>query len=203
MHVLGTPRGKQTPGALLEAQKDILEMLVCGAPLDEVLASICRAVESLAGNAGVVAAILLTDAEGRSVHTGAAPGLPDSYNRAVDGLPIDACVGTCCAAAARGEVVISLDIANDPAWQQLAHLPLALGLRAAWSMPIHAADGKVLGTIGTYFRECGGPDVAEQQLVEVLARTASLAITRHRADAALRDSAATSRFLARLAARSE
>src|SRR5690606_9420956 len=86
------------------------------------------------------------------------------------------------------------------AWQQLAHLPLALGLRAAWSMPIHASDGKVLGTIGTYFRECRGPDVAEQQLVEVLARTASLAITRHRADAALRDSAATSRFLARLAA---
>lgn len=200
MHVPGTPRGSQAPGALLEAQKDILEMIVRGASLEEVLASICRAIESLAHDPGVVAAILLMDAEGRRLHTCAAPGLPDSYNQAIDGLPVNAGVGTCCAAAARGEVVISRDIANDPAWQRLAHLPVALGLKAAWSMPIHAADGKVLGTIGTYFRACRGPDAAEQQLVEVLARTASLAITRHRTDAALRDTALTSRFLAKLAA---
>jgi hypothetical protein len=33
------------------------------------------------------------------------------------------------------------------------HLPLAIGYVGAWSMPIKAPDGEVLGTFGTYFRE--------------------------------------------------
>jgi signal transduction histidine kinase len=50
-------------------------------------------------------------------------------------------------------------------------------------MPLVAGDGKVLGTFGTYFRECREPTDVEVAVVEVLAHTAVIAIERDRADA--------------------
>jgi PAS domain S-box-containing protein len=172
---------------LLEAQKDVLEKIVRGAPLRAVLASLCAIVEEHATRAARSAILLVSDG-GKTLHTGAAPSLPDDYNSAVDGLVIQTDVGTCCAAAARRQVVITRDIGADPAWHGLAHLPLGLGLKAAWSMPIYSSAGKVLGTFGTYFEECREPSPAEIQLVEVLSRTAALAIEREANDTRLRES---------------
>jgi signal transduction histidine kinase len=47
-------------------------------------------------------------------------------------------------------------------------------------------DGTVLGTFGTYFRECRRPTELEREVVEVLARTAAIAIERDRAEQARR-----------------
>ncbi|MEO8064048.1 MAG: ATP-binding protein [Pseudomonadota bacterium] len=179
---------------LLEAQRNVLEMIVRGDPLARVLTELCLIVETQA-SAKVRAAILLMDAAGRTLSTGAAPGLPEAYNRAVDGIAIDPKVGTCAAAAALRENVITRDIANDPAWRDLKHLPLALGLVAAWSVPIKSSTGKVLGTFGTYFAEVREPSSSERHLVEVLARTAALAIEREASDAKLRESEARYRAI--------
>lgn len=175
--------------ALLEAQKQILESIIRGRPLAEVLVALCAAVEAQA-HEEVRAAILLTDATGRQLFTGAAPSLPAHYNQEVDGIAIATDLGTCCAAAARREVVITPDIASDPGWATLKHLPLALGLRAAWSLPILSSAGEVLGTFGTYFLEAREPSVDERQLVEVLARTAALAIERQQTDVRMQEDAA-------------
>lgn len=166
--------------ATLDAQKQSLEMLVSGSPLGEVLTYLARVVERLS-EGQVVASILLLDEQGR-LRNGASPGLPDDYVDAIDGIRADPEVGTCAAAAARGAVVITPDIAADPGWRGLEHLPLGLGFRAAWSMPIFARDGRVLGTFGTYFRERRKPEKLERQVVEVLSRTAALAIERGQAE---------------------
>jgi PAS domain S-box-containing protein len=184
---------------LLEAQRDVLESIVRGRPLPEVLAALCRIVESQAERT-VRAAILLVDSTGTRLSTGAAPSLPDAYNRAIDGIEIAPDVGTCCAAAARGEVVVTRHIATDPGWTLLKHLPLELGLHAAWSMPILSSSGRVLGTFGTYFPEAREPIAHERTLIEVLARTAALAIERQQADEAMDVSTSRHRFLAELAA---
>src|SRR5690349_14889373 len=113
--------------ALLQAQRDVLEMIVRHRPLTEVLDELCLIVERLAARP-VRAAILLLEADGRTLITGSAPSLPESYARALDGIAISPNVGTCAAAAARGQVVITRDIENDPAWRAFRHLPLALGL---------------------------------------------------------------------------
>jgi PAS domain S-box-containing protein len=151
-------------------------MVVRGAPLTEVLTYLTKVVEEQA-EGQAVASVLLLDEQGY-FYNGASPSLPEDYIKAIDGLRPDPSVGTCCAAAALGTVVITPDIATDPGWQTLKHLPLKLGLRAAWSVPILARDGHVLGTFGTYFRECRGPQEFERQAVEILARTAALAIER-------------------------
>ena len=180
--MLSSPNGSARSQALLTAQKQSLELVVTGAPLADVLCHLVRTVEEQS-NGDVVASIMLLDEE-RRLRNGAAPSLPDDYLAAIDGIPADPGVGTCAAAAALGEPVVTCDFANAASWTGLAHLPLALGLRGAWSMPIIAHDGAVLGTFGTYFRECREPTADERSVVEVLVRTAAIAIERDRAEQA-------------------
>jgi len=159
------------------------DMIDRGEPLQDTLALLCHVVEAEA-NALVRASILLVDHESACLRTGAAPGLPDRYNEAVDGIGIAPDVGTCAAAAALGRVVVTPDIESDPGWIGISHLPLGLGLVAAWSMPIIGGDGKVLGTFGTYFSERRPPTDHERALVADLACTAAEAIERSRGDTA-------------------
>lgn len=163
---------------LLRAQARALEKLLYDAPLTEILQDLTQAIEAL-DDRTAVAAILLLDERGR-LWTGAAPGLPDAYNAAIDGLVAQAELGTCSHAAVTGEVVITPDIDACPRWAPLKSLPLGLGLVAAWSQPIVSRDGRVLGTFGTYFRERRAPTELERRLVETLSHTAAVAIERHR-----------------------
>lgn len=172
----GSAENRKRTGDLLDAHRQSLEMVVSGAPLHEVLTYLTRVVEEQA-EGQAVASVLLLNEQG-CLHNGASPSLPEAYVKAIDGLRPDPNVGTCSAAAALGTTVITPDIAADPKWQSLRHLPLGLGLRAAWSVPMLARDGRVLGTFGTYFRECREPQKLERQAVEILARTAALAIER-------------------------
>lgn len=171
--------------ALLAGQKRTLELLLDGAPLPIVLQSVAALVNELS-DGDAATSILLLDGEGR-LREGASPGFPAEYIAAIDGLPAEPGVGTCAEAAATGEVVITVDIASDPSWEGLRHLPLGLGFVAAWSQPIRARNGEVLGTLGTYFRERRGPRTRERDVVEVLASTAALAIERTRDDNARYD----------------
>ncbi|HLM61488.1 MAG TPA: PAS domain S-box protein, partial [Pyrinomonadaceae bacterium] len=159
---------------LIEAQKKSLEMVVKGAPLEQILIYLTQVVEQQA-EGDVAASILLLDEQG-CLRNGASPNLSEDYLRAIDGIKADVNVGTCSAAAASREVVITPDIAADPKWQGLSHLPMKLELKAAWTIPIIARDGNVLGTFGTYFRQRREPTAIERQVVEILGRTAALAI---------------------------
>jgi PAS domain S-box-containing protein len=167
---------------LLSGQNQALQLVISGAPLEEIFTRLIQTVEAEASGRAV-AGILLLDPDGRRLRHGAAPSLPAAYNTAIDGVEIGPLLGTCCAAAYRGEVVITPDIASEAGWATLKHLPLELGFRAAWSMPILSASGKVLGTFGTYFRECRVPTEQEKEIVAMLCKTAALAIERHRFEA--------------------
>ena len=177
------PSDTQWALELLSAQNAALAVVAGPAPLQDALDALARIVESQSGGEAV-AAILLLDQQNQRLHGGAAPSLPKAYCDAIDGIKAAAGVGTCCDAAARNHVVITPDIERAASWVGLAHLPLALGLKSAWSMPIRGADGRVLGTFGTYFRTCRAPTAREQQVVAGLCQAAALAIERRRADAA-------------------
>ncbi|MGN6370892.1 MAG: ATP-binding protein [Phycisphaerae bacterium] len=176
---------------LVAAQNRALELVATDAPLSETLAVLTKVVEELADNQSV-AAILLVTREGL-LKTGAAPSLPPDFNAAVDTIKVSRGVGTCADAAARGESVCTPDIENAASWQGLSHLPAAQGLKAAWSMPIRGTGGRILGTFGTYFRECREPTQAEKEVVEGLCRLASLAIERSEAAAAREELLASER----------
>src|SRR6266478_9331228 len=62
-------------------------------------------------------------------------------------------------------------------------MPLAVGLKACWSTPIKAKDGRVIGTFAFYFRECRAPSRWHQRIVEACVDLSALAIERKEARA--------------------
>ena len=172
--LLRAPDAAQSSTLLEAAQTRALRMIDEGAPLRDILSRLASTVETLSEGRSV-ASILLLDREGL-LRNGASPNLSADYLDAIDRLKPDANVGTCAAAAATGEVVLTPDFRADGRWAELRDLPLALGFLGAWSMPIKARNGRVLGTFGTYFRERRLPTVAEFAAVELLANLAARAI---------------------------
>ena len=122
-----------------EACERALRMVREGAPRREILTRLAAAAE-MASGPGAVASILVLDHNGL-LRNGASPNLPADYLDAIDRLKPDANLGTCAAAAATGEVVITPDFRADSKWAELRHLPIALGFVGAWSLPIKSAEG--------------------------------------------------------------
>ena len=76
-----------------------------------------------------------------------------------------------------------MDIDTDPRWQPFKTRPLEVGLRACWSTPIKAKDGRVIGTFAFYFRECRPPSRWHQRIVDACVHLGALAIERKEARA--------------------
>jgi PAS domain S-box-containing protein len=163
-------------------ERRALELLASGATLNEVLACIVTFIEEVSGE--TIASVLLLD--GDRLRHGAAPNLPEAYNRAIDGAQIGPQAGSCGTAAFRGEPVYVEDIMTDPLWADYRQLIAPYGLRACWSTPIRSADGHVLGTFAVYYREPKSPDAAARELIARAAHVAGIAIERRLLDDRLR-----------------
>lgn len=150
---------------------EAMEMLENGVSKQDILALLVGVAERVAGG-DAVSSILVLDQHGL-LRNGSSPQLPADYLKAIDGLKPNPNVGTCAAVAATGNMVITPDFRADSKWAELKHLPLALGFNSAWSVPIKNLGGTVLGTFGTYFRECRKPSQNEIASVQRLAAPAA------------------------------
>jgi PAS domain S-box-containing protein len=171
---------------LLAGEKRLLEMIARGDSRTLVLEDACLLVEELAS--GSLSSILLLDLNANCLRHCAAPSLPLTYTKAIDGAVIGPSVGPCGTAAYRAEPVIVSDIATDPLWADFRDLALAHGLRACSSTPILSSAGKVLGTFATYYREPRSPSQQEHNVIERITHLASIAIEREQAEETLRRS---------------
>jgi len=109
-----------------------------------------------------------------TLHHGAAPTLPDSYAKAIDGMSIGPGAGSCGAAAYLGSPVVAVDISTDPRWDQFRALALPYGLRSCWSSPIRGRTGTT-GTFAVYHDRAHQPTQRERRLVERFTHLASVA----------------------------
>jgi PAS domain S-box-containing protein len=160
--------------ALLAGEKRLLEMIAKGDGLSMILDALCRLVEEL--SKGSLASILLLDPDGKRLWHGPAPSLPKSYTDAIDGGFTGPAAGSCGTAAYRKEPIIVADIAQDPLWADYRELALPYGLRACWSTPLLASDGRVLGTFAIYSREPGSPTPQQQNIIEQITDLTSVAM---------------------------
>jgi PAS domain S-box-containing protein len=165
---------------LAHLQAEMLELAAGELPLGDALAALILAVERYADH-GLIGSVLLLAADGTHLSLGAAPSLPDAYNRGVDGIAIGPSAGSCGTAAHRGERVCVADIATDPLWTDFRELALEHGLRACWSVPIRSSGGDLLGTFAFYYRAVRAPSAADLDLAGLAARSAALLIERRRA----------------------
>lgn len=162
-----------TVESLVALQTEILEKVACGEPLASVADHLCRRAEMIAPHA--VCSVLTLDRENR-LRTLSGPSLPERYSRAINGTLIGPGVGCCGSAAYRGVAVEVTDIECDPLFEEYRSLVLPLGLRACWSSPIKARDGRVVGTFAFYFSTRRGPTDVERDVVTRCTHLCSIAI---------------------------
>jgi diguanylate cyclase (GGDEF)-like protein/PAS domain S-box-containing protein len=165
---------------LRSLQQLIMSALADEIPITEIADRLCRRVEEIAPD--VVSSLLHIDAGGL-IHPLGGPSLPDDYSRALEGVPIGPEVGSCGSAAYFGKPQLATDLDTDPRWQPFKTRPLEVGLRACWSTPIMAKDGRVIGTFAFYFRECRAPSRWHQRIVDACVDLSALAIERKEARA--------------------
>lgn len=156
----------------------ILNMLLAGAPLTDILAALVNLIEQQ--QPGTRSSVLLLSSDGQHLQCCIAPSLPAHYNHAIEGLKIGVGIGSCGEAAYTGKRVIADDIANHPNWQHYRQIALGNDLLACWSEPIKGSNGNVLGTFAMYYAQVKSPKPADLLLIQEAARLASLAIERSR-----------------------
>ena len=166
--------------AFRDRQIRVLEKIAAGATLTQTFEAIIRMIQEQ--SPGTIASVLVLDPDGVHLRHGAAPDLPEDYNKAIDGATIGPGVGSCGTAAFRGERVIVSDIATDPLWANFKDLALGHGLLSCWSEPILCSQGKVLGTFAMYHRHISEPTAEDLQSIRVAAHLAGIAIERESAE---------------------
>jgi diguanylate cyclase (GGDEF)-like protein/PAS domain S-box-containing protein len=178
---------------LAASEREVFEQMTRTAPLPHVLGSITRLVES--AGVGTLAAVSVLEESGRAFAYMIAPALPAALRTALARASVDIRNGSCAAAVYLGRQVLVADIGADPCWLEPRAAALGAGLTAAWSTPIKAAGGKVLGSLGVFRAEPGLPSPAESQIMARAAQLAGIAIERRLAEEALRSSEAKFRGL--------
>jgi signal transduction histidine kinase len=177
-------RAVQRSRQLQGCERTALEQLAAGKPLLDVLSVIVRGIEEVEPR--MIASLLLIGPSGKRFWQCIAPSLPRSYNLALEGAEIGPVAGSCGTAAYRREQVFVANVSTDPLWVDYKHLVEPLGLRACWSSPIIATDGRVLGTFAVYYREARLPDADERELIARATHVAGIAIERRELDDQLR-----------------
>jgi PAS domain S-box-containing protein len=187
----GQLSARQLTEAYLEDQNTLLARIARDETLFDILTAVIETIEQRLP--GALGSVLLLDADDR-LRNGAAPSLPLDYRQAVDGLKIGEGVGSCGTAAFRQATVIVKDIATDPLWQYAKDIALNHGLRACWSSPIVATDGRVLGTFAVYYPEVRSPQTYELETIARMVNITRIAIERKHSEQALRESEARWQF---------
>jgi diguanylate cyclase (GGDEF)-like protein/PAS domain S-box-containing protein len=179
--------------AIAAGERRIFEKIAANAPLNTALESICELIERVL--AASYCAINLFDRERQALNFGVAPELPREFVAAMDGVPIGIRFGSCSAAVYLARQITVADIETDALWEFRRDAARHATLRAAWSTPIVASDGQVVGTFAVYRRHPGIPSARDHELMSRMAQIAGIAIERRGAEDALRNSEAKFRGL--------
>jgi PAS domain S-box-containing protein len=183
--------------------RDPLEMLAEGAPLSEVLSTLCLQIETLWP--GASCSVLLTEAppigdpdRRPTLRFAAGPSLPRTYTDPLHGIRVGVGVGSCGTAVATGRRVVSIDLATDPFWKDFLPLAVAHNLASCWSSPIVAKDGAVLGTFAVYYAAPRAPSPEEIACIDHVTHIARVAIAAHQRERALSEAQSLATIAARM-----
>lgn len=187
---------------LLAGEKHLLGLMAGGAPLAQVLASLCKLVRASLDDA-LCSVVLVDPRRTRSVQEtsrrlrlqpGAAPDVPADLLEDTDGRPLESDASPVALAATRDVPVFVTNVAEEVRWEAWQSIALAQGVRAHWSTPVKSSTGDVMGVLSILFREPRASEPSHHNLIAQFTQLASIAIERSRSEAALRQSEA---FLAR------
>ncbi|RMH33616.1 MAG: PAS domain S-box protein [Nitrospirae bacterium] len=163
--------------ALKDTENHVLELLVLERPFREVLGTIAESLHKTLPHIAV--AILLSDESARCLRVGATAGVPLSYEKALEGLPIAEDAPPCGIAALTGQVMDVRDIGTDPRCAAFREVALSHGLHACRSMPILDHNEQAVGVFTVYPMTATWPDTLQWKWIDGAVRLTSLAVTRY------------------------
>jgi diguanylate cyclase (GGDEF)-like protein/PAS domain S-box-containing protein len=178
---------------LAAGEKRVLERMAGNVDLPVTLEALTEVIERVAPES--VACIRLLEGTPPQLRLVAGRSLPEEYAAATALLKVAARRGSCAASVYLRRQVIVTDIARDALWEDNREAPIAAGLQACWSTPIHASNGRILGTLALYFRSSRSPTTRDFDLMSRMTQLAGIAIERKLAEEALRASEARYREL--------
>jgi len=162
--------------ALQSELRRALELVARAAPLPNTLAALIRTAEQHSTH-GMAGQILLSC--GGSLRHVAAGSLPAELQARLQEVqlpvPIDA------------EQARRIEVMRDPRWTPLREIALAHGRHACWTQPITGSHGQLLGVFVLYYRRRCRPRQDDCAMVDLVLRTAALAIERAQGETALHE----------------
>lgn len=172
---------------LLAGQKRVLEKLVQGASLDDVLALLVRVIEEYTD--GMRGSFLISQPGEERFETVIGPNLSESYTGVLEEASISPpYLGPCGKAAHLGQTVICDDLETDTRWaSKWRELALSHDLHGCYSTPVVGPDDEILGSFGLYSTQADGI-VPDEKVREAASTIAGIAIKRKRTEEALRES---------------
>jgi len=167
-------------------ERRVFERIAENASLGSSLEAITGVIEQVVPES--ICCIRLLDTSRRVLTHAAGDKLPREYVTQMDEIPVEIRFGSCAAAVALQRQVIVPDVNKDPFWEYRREAASRCGLKACWSTPIKRDDQQILGTFAVYLKRTGLPSRRDLDTMARMTQLARIAIERHRAESALRES---------------
>jgi diguanylate cyclase (GGDEF)-like protein/PAS domain S-box-containing protein len=174
-------------------ERRVFERITSNVELPDTLEAIAETAERVTPEA--LCTVSVYDADSNVLRNVAGQRMPHHFLGAVREVEVGPRNGSCAAAIYLQRQVVVAEISRDALWEHLRAPALSAGLRACWSTPIRASDGRMLGTVALYFRQPRSPLKRDFELMARLTALAGIAIERKRSEEALRRSEAQYRGL--------
>ena len=126
-------------GALLTGERQVLELIATGSPLDATLDALCRVIDE---QSGLRSSVFLLDRDGEYLSLAVGPHLPEDWRRATRSVRATPTAGACGAAVNRRGQVIVPDVLASPLFREWHDAAGASGVAAVWSTPFFSKDGR-------------------------------------------------------------
>jgi signal transduction histidine kinase/PAS domain-containing protein len=168
----------------LQDQRDILAKVIEGADLPHILESLTSTVE-IRSEFKSIATIHLLDSSRKYLYPAAVGSAPPEWIALISKVSIGPEVGSCGSAAYSKQTVLVENTQTDPRFATVRREAEKFNLAASWSFPILSAENQTLGTLAVYSPVPRLPTDQELHYLEILAKTAAIAIERRSSEAKL------------------
>jgi PAS domain S-box-containing protein len=185
------PKSRKDPyqslSQFLSGQTRVLEMLIRGESLKEILNTLILEMESCSNQ--VSGSIHLLNSERAQLDCIAAPSLPTSILQEVESVSLGDWVSPWGTAVAQNKPILIEDINKSPVWERCHDWAETEGYRASWSFPLRSPDQQAVGVLTFYSRESRSPSSTElkwilsaTRLLSIILEFINLRITRKQAE---------------------
>ncbi len=166
--------GTRQLDALVQAQAEIMDVILHGATLEQALTNIVLAANRILEPA--LCAIHLADPDGRWLRLSPGPGLGAEIARAAELIEIAPDRGAIAAAAHLRQPVTVADLEQERMCSGLRRFARRHGLNASEVRPVLSRRDELLGTLSLYYEEAPAPSRDRDRVIAFLLSLAGFAI---------------------------